>query len=393
MSSEKKIGVVSSFDVLCGNAAYSQALVSGMRQAGHDVMSIDIPVELQKTHNRQDITSILQQVRDCDAINIQMELSLYGPTPRSCAKLLKRIIRNAKTLSITMHRVEVKPVNLIKSTYQENKQSGIFSALKQIIIYWMRSYIFRQYAAVIRAGYNAGATFIIHTYREEKRIKRICPKAKTIVHPIVWQPDMETGTKTETAIDIKTKFKTDKPIVGLFGFISPYKNYDFAAKSLLAHDFNLVVAGGMHPTVANYGQRTTSANKSLHAFVMLNEILEAYKGQTYVYTAPDDATLIRLIRSVDVVAIPYLEVGQSSSGIASLAIQYGKRIVFADTHLITELVPFLNKRPFVFDVAASTSLVSAVEQCLEEDEKSIYFNGYDFSTNITANLHALQIED
>ena len=106
-----KLGIVSSYDVLCGNATYSQALLDGMPDSV-DSVKIEIPVKLQKYSDRSAEKKILQQVESCDGINIQMELGLYGATPYASVKFLKKIINKSKCVSLTMHRVEQRRVKL-----------------------------------------------------------------------------------------------------------------------------------------------------------------------------------------------------------------------------------------------------------------------------------------
>lgn len=94
-------------------------------------------------------------------------------------------------------------------------------------------------------------------------------------------------------------------------------------------------------------------------------------------TAPTDEELINLMSAVDIVCVPYAETGQSGSGIASLAIQYGKKVAFSDTHCTAELVNFLNARPVIFDVDSPLGFVCAVQDALNSSQ-IIEFDGYDF---------------
>ena len=91
--------------MLCGNAAYSLALVDGL-PADVEAVKIEVPSVLQKYRDSKIEKQMCLEGSDCDAVNIQMELGLYGATPRAAVKLIKKIINRSKRVSLTMHRVE-----------------------------------------------------------------------------------------------------------------------------------------------------------------------------------------------------------------------------------------------------------------------------------------------
>ncbi len=110
----KKIGIISSFDILCGNATYSKSLIEGIKKK-YDAMEIAIPPSIQKRKNPKAIREVIDKARSCDAINIQLELTLFGPTPNSAVSFIEKLIKSNKNKSITMHRVEQPPQNIIRS--------------------------------------------------------------------------------------------------------------------------------------------------------------------------------------------------------------------------------------------------------------------------------------
>ncbi len=380
----KKIGIVSSFDVRCGNATYSKALVDGI-PAGYVSVPIEVPLSLQESHDSISIAKVIEKVCACDAVNIQLELALYGPTPAKSAKFLQQIINNAQKISITMHRVEEKPQDLLKMSYKALKNGGFKRIIKTFMSALVYREIFSAYKKIIRFANSRQATFIVHTYREEERIKKICPTAKILVHPIVWPLTMQKDT---AVINLKEKFAKDLPIIGLFGFISAYKNFEQVIRVADVAGFNVLLAGGTHPKAYWYGSPDNSSSSYKVSDITFNKL-----DSCYIYTAPDDDTLYNFMAAVDLVVVPYLETGQSGSGIASLAVQYGKRVIFSDTCLATELIPFLNKRPFLFDVSSDASLIYAVRDSLKfNQERELSFAQHNFKTNIDTYLLSLGIE-
>lgn len=367
---KSKLGIVSSYDVLCGNATYSEAIAKGL-ESHFDIVRIDIPLALQKNYDADLVQILVDQIRACDRINIQMELGLYGPTPADAYKVLSKIMRACKHFSITMHRVELPPSNFIRQVYNQFKIKFFWASARLIASQILSKIIARYYQKVIDTAVKFGGSFIVHTEREKQRVLKINSAAKIFIYPIIWPQEIVSE------IDFRAKFKNHYPIVGLFGFISEYKNYEVVAEGLLNKPVNVYIAGGAHPQSPSYGLKTNNKRPSYVSKVSNLFSDACYEGRVFLQTAPSDSELISLIASVDIVCIPYAETGQSGSGIASLAIQYGKKVIFSDTHCTAELIKFLNTRPILFDVDSPLGLYCAVQEALVS-KQAIQFKGYDF---------------
>lgn len=367
---KSKFGIVSSFDVLCGNATYSEAIAKGL-ESDFDVVKIDVPLDLQKNYDADLVEKLIDQIRACDHINIQMELGLYGPTPADAYKVLSKVMKACKHFSITMHRVELPPSNFVRQAYNHLKKGSLSALVNLIANQSVLKIIANYYKKVIDSAVKLDGSLIVHTEREKRRVLKINSVAKTFVYPIIWPQQICEG------LNLQAKFKNDYPIVGLFGFISEYKNYEVVADGLLDRKFNIFIAGGSHPQAPFYGKKSVNKNPSYIRMISDRFSNRGYEGRVVIQTAPTDKELIQLMTSVDIVCVPYAETGQSGSGIASLAVQYGKRVIFSDTHCTSELVRFLNARPIVFDVDSPLGLFCAVEQVLDSSQP-IQFSGYDF---------------
>lgn len=367
---KSKFGVVSSFDLLCGNATYSEAIAKGLEEK-FDVLRIDIPVDLQKNYDSNLVELLVAQVRDCDHVNIQMELGLFGPTPADGCRVLLALINACKKFSITMHRVEVRPVNLIRQLYNESKRGSIKGLILCFTQHFVGNTIFRYYKKIIDAVVKSEGVFIVHTEREAIRIRKINTSAKSFVYPIIWPND------PVASVDVRSRFSNSHKIIGLFGFISEYKNYEVVADALIDKPLNVFIAGGVHPQAPFYGKKSNDKNPSYIRKISNRFSDPLYRGRVVIQTAPTDEELISLMNAVDIVCVPYAETGQSGSGIASLAIQFGKKVVFSDTHCTAELVRFLNTRPIIFDVDSPLGFLCAVQDALSSPQQ-IKFDGYDF---------------
>lgn len=391
---KKKYGIVSSFDQLCGNATYSEALANGIADYA-DIIKIDVPYDLRNARDRELEQQILSRVRACDVVNIQMELGLYGPAPSIATNLICKIINETKSVSVTMHRVEPKSKNLLREIYNQIKQGKISSILSKTFRNIVNRSVYKSYEKIINKTIAKNGVFIVHTFREKKRILSISNKAKILVHPIIWPYNLEL----ENIDKLANRFSNGRKTLGLFGFISEYKNFKQVIQIADFEKYNVIVAGGTHPGSDQYGKDRSSQKKKSEIEQISKIMLNNHRKKSpnfpimYHYTSPSDSILVSLMTIPDLIIIPYLETGQSGSGIASLAIQYGKRAIFSDTNLIRELVPFLNKTPYLFDVNSNASLADAISDSLNfDDEKEIQFEKYSFTTNIQTYLNSLDIE-
>jgi len=366
-----KYGIVSSFDTLCGNATYSEEIAKGLSKK-FIVVKIDIPISLQKRYSEEVVSDIINQIHECDFINIQMELGLYGPDPFVSLKVLKKIISSSKAFNITMHRINPMPGSILRLLYNQIKNFG-FSSLYHFFstkyIDYKLSSIYKELIVYI---INKKGTFIVHTNREYKLIKRINTNSKVRVHPITW-PDNNIPE-----IDLNKYFNTKNTIVGLFGFISEYKNYLVVINGLKFEPVNLFIAGGTHPQSPHYG-KVSGASTSYIRFVSNHLADKKWRGRFHLENSPSDYALIQFIKSVDIVCVPYAETGQSGSGIASLAIQFGKRVIFSDTHCTSELKMFLKGDLTLSDVDSPVGFASALKSVLLKNT-TVSFDNYDFDS-------------
>ena len=375
MRKKIKLGLVSSFNQLCGNAAFSEELAKGFSRS-YEVRKIDVPINLQENYDRAIEDSICMQLSECDAVNIQFELGLYGPTPEKAQKVIKRLMSASKNLSITMHRVDVNKKNFFRSLYKEFKENGIKFLLKSLVEHWKQIKLANVYRNVVLKAQKINASIICHSHREYYRIKKIAPNVEVFIHPIMW---MERNDLSKLSLDLyfnEPSYNT----IGLFGFISAYKNYDLVADALLNEKFNVLIAGSSHPMSSNYGKSTRNISRLSYIrqiSILFSEV--SFKGRVFSITAPSNDQLIQLIKSVDIVCIPYLETGQSGSGIASMAIQYGKKVIFSDTNCTSELIKFLNESPILFDADSPLSLIGAIKQVIRKNSK-INFSERTFET-------------
>lgn len=107
----KRLALISSHDDLCGIGAYARSLEKQLSDV-FDVTVFDLDQYLlRNTHGRvrkfgdRHILDICREIRDYDAVNLQLE---HGTLGRGCQDIHRRfswILRSAPRLSVTFHTV------------------------------------------------------------------------------------------------------------------------------------------------------------------------------------------------------------------------------------------------------------------------------------------------
>lgn len=375
------IGIISSFDILCGNATYAEQLAQGLENLGHKVIRIAVPETIQKEKDNKAIDEIIRQAKQCTIINLQMEIGLYGSNPSASSKNLKKILNSISVpTTVTVHRIEKKPqsyLRMIKS--RVSKMSFMSSVTSVSKLFIKQSYLYLSYRRIFNQLHKEQFTIISHTNRDKKFLKKYY-NLDSFCHPIFWPKSLVTETSTErdhSGIE-----------VGIFGFISPHKNFKLVVEAfsyllrfkLIPDDSRLVIYGGHHPEAPGYGGdfdpfllhkkkivrfdiTRLGATETINYLIQKNQL----RNVDWVVGASDNE-MATAISQVDICVIPYLETGQSGSGITSQSIQFAKKFVMSDTKMARQHQELCNKRIILFDTSSAVSLASAILRALETDE-------------------------
>jgi glycosyltransferase involved in cell wall biosynthesis len=149
-------------------------------------------------------------------------------------------------------------------------------------------------------------------------------------------------------------------VIGCFGFLSPYKGIEVAINALehLPKDFTLLVAGGLHPE----GIRPHSV---MQPYVdTLIAAAEQHSGRVHFLGALDDDDFMKVLAACDAVVLPYAEVGQTSSGPASMALDLQKPVYCSRNYCFRELEKYQKNVISLFEIGNYVELA----QKLERDE-------------------------
>jgi hypothetical protein len=154
-------------------------------------------------------------------------------------------------------------------------------------------------------------------------------------------------------------------LIGVFGFLGRYKGFDTVVRALhhLPKDYHLLIFGGVHPNEiklhqpidpvvsslfeAGYVDTSVAEQIRVQAGASAPAVSVAFDGsmrdlliehpkdlsdRIHFLGPQSDADFLSGMAICDAVVFPYLEVGQSSSGPISQALELGCRILASRTH-------------------------------------------------------------
>ena len=145
------LGIVSSYSESCGIASFAKVLHDTIKlYSNNNVEVVKLDLQLlkavdKKTRRYADnhIQDIYKQLKSFDAVNIQMEVGLYGSLPQDIIKRSKKLIEANPNTSITLHSAQMlatTPVSslsplkkLLKLELKKEFQSLFVSLIKKNI--------------------------------------------------------------------------------------------------------------------------------------------------------------------------------------------------------------------------------------------------------------------
>lgn len=392
----KVIGIVSSFRVKCGNATYSEHLLEGIKKLGYTVKEIALPMSLQHGFEvKGTLDEIARQIKECDIINFQIELGLYGPSPiksvNNIVYLYNVAKKNTDFVTCAIHRVERIEHSWFR-LFVRNFMISPRKGFKITIKFIKKAIILRIFRKLFRKICSADR-LIVHVERDKAMLTRYgCLSNKIFVHPIMWPSAL---------LPKKKEYKESSQFsVGLFGFVSSYKNFGIIISAFsklleqkrIPQDSTLFICGGTHPEYYTYAQQVDSSPIDHKKIMRRSDFISEAQYLDYMidyhgmseniecHCDLSDEQLAQRVAAVDLVVIPYAETGQSGSGIASQAIQFGKRILMSDTHTTTEHDKLCDGQIVKFDVHSVYSAMSGILRAKEQVKPVRFKEQYNYDT-------------
>jgi glycosyltransferase involved in cell wall biosynthesis len=324
-----KIVQVSTWEVPCGIAGYTKALVNGIK-ANHqecDVISIDRQ-KLKYMCLREIkhyFSTLVDEVKNYDVIHIQHEFSFFAGcygTNESIeifAYFLNNIAKLRKKVFVTFHSEPDFPL----------QRDNIFVLLKSVVLRqrWKISV-----ASIFNS--NSHVKAILHT----KKSRRVFidygfNPSKIIVtkQGVTWNKPLEVSEEEKLLAKEKLGFPADAIILSLFGFIAYYKGHEIALEAMkyLPENYYLLFIGSPHP----YGKDDTF-NRIVYTLNRRKKLSDRIKLTGYLPLE----VLTEYYKIVDICLAPYRGgTNLSSSAAITWALTSGKPVIASKIDSFEEL--------------------------------------------------------
>jgi glycosyltransferase involved in cell wall biosynthesis len=431
-----KLAIVSTYNENCGNASYTHALKCAFsKYIEVDVIPLDLFL-LQGTSpalikaGDWHIKEICEKFKAYDYINIQFEGGLYGGRISDILRRIKRLIDAAPNLTLTMHRVDTDIFPLSKSialgikskSYKAFKSSvgaGKFSNLSQSVVKYC-----------YKSSLKKNVWIKVHTRRESRAVKIIFRNDKVFDYPLVFltpeQRSLALANSDRNGFLAKHGFAPDDKVIGLFGYLSDYKGIETAIQALtfLPKEYKLGLFGSQHPQTVKRNEPISPYLKSLFELMEVvdendykdiarvarlewlrgrRETAQPQFSQTtlvskirerirFIGSLPD-REFIEALRLCDATVLPYLEVGQSMSGVVVLGLESGGRLVCANNYSFAETKRYFPDTFIGFDMGNAFELAQKITFCLDnpaitqyESNRNACFEKYNIDGSVRLRL-------
>jgi glycosyltransferase involved in cell wall biosynthesis len=355
----KTLAIVSSFSESCGNAAFTKVLRDSIQYYTDVVVTVvELDLSLLQSIDRgirkqadQHIESLVAQLAEFDAVNIQLEAGLYGTLPHDIVRRVKSLVRANSNTSVTLHSPRLMPPanSTTRSGIKNLMKLKLITGIKQILAGTAANIHVRINHRLLRACIKYKCRLIVHTKRAKQQIHNFYNYSKVDVHPLKlvaenFSPDGNVLAELKKGLALKD----DNIIIGMFGYLSAYKGHidALAALERLPANFKLMIFGRQHPQTLQTNGTVDSYLKNLTEKVSRNKKLQS---RVFFMGELSDDDFQSVVANVDVVWLPYYENGQDGSGIASICLDLASRVLCSTSFAFDELfklTPYKNAQRF-----------------------------------------------
>jgi glycosyltransferase involved in cell wall biosynthesis len=389
------------------------------------------------------IREIATRLKSFDFVNIQFEAGLYGCRIPDILRRVKWLIDAAPNVTVTMHRVD--PLRsssreLFNSYWRElpDVLKATQSLAREVRL---NAYAGLYYAIIQHCDHTAknsskNVWICVHTKRERRLVQDVYKFQNCFDYPITFL----TAAERREALAHSDRTRLLKTcgvpaggkIVGVFGYISGYKGVEAVIQSVarLPKDYYLCFIGSQHPQSIREYLQIDPYLGSVIDFIQTTEkeILEekleriklarkadpqmkialpssfgvapaendVVKGLVeddlverirFVGNLPDPE-FIEALRLSDAVVLPYLEVGQSMSGVIALATEAGARMFCSNNLSFAEVKKYYGEVFHSFDIGNYIELAQKILKGGDDfvEQRTKLFEKYNIEKNISLQL-------
>jgi len=404
------MAIISTYKVECGIAYYTGYIKSEL--SNHFQVTV-LPLEREFFSSARGplseqadkiIKDFAGRLGGFDVVVLQLEYGIFGPTPSKSWKRIKQIIQNAPKVIIVFHTFIYNKVSLLGST---KIPSRIGYYLHNALYANIQNKIF----SLLNKKKNCSAV-IVQTRREELFIKLKYRPDRLYCHPLSYLSEerIREIKKTDYRKTTAARYGLNDTdvIIGFFGFISQYKGLETAIRAVMSlpEKYKLIIFGSTHPNSIKEDQKIdpylnelielieteeTSFRKKLKRVEIKESSLEIKedplstreKSRVIFAGSQKNNDFEIAFEGCDYIVLPYLEVGQTSSGPASISVQLEKRLLLSNTKCYREFGKFAENCFLTFDIGNYIELAQKVESFsgAETKEAMITYNSnYNLAT-------------
>ena len=394
-SRKESLAIVSTSSKLCGIAAYTAAL---RRQLGDafEITVFDLDQYLLRSRHRRvrkladrHIKEICRALRRFDVVNLQLEHGTLGRHGRDIYRRFCWLAAAAPRLSITFHTL-LPPPSFDAMAFMKALATGRLKTAMRLQADFHRTRLLSVGIArqLRRTQRKKQVSAIVHNRRDLYDANCLYGIRHVFDHPLSFLGAAEIDAIRSGASRQRFAMLDDLPpgavLVGVFGFLNEYKGIGTAIQALhyLPDNHHLLIFGGVHPheivprqprypyisslfdrafmdttlydRMTAIGARNDVSPLVVAADQGLRELLGAHprdlSARIHFMGALAEPDFLGGMAICDAVVFPYLEVGQSSSGPISQALELGCRIIASRTHTFLEFAEYHENAFEFFDI-------------------------------------------
>lgn len=367
-----RLAVVSTTSRLCGIGAYTAALEGQLAQA-FEVTVLDLDQYLMRGQHKRlkdqadaAVQEICRRLPEFDAVNLQLEHGTLGRDAKDILRRLSWLVNAAPSLSIAFHTLHAPPSFPTGPFIRSLARLKLRAAARMVSEYRRGGRLSVGVAHILRrAQRQKPVAAIAHSRRDRRTLKHLYDIDTVYDHPLAFLSETDiAAARARTAqrdFPILAQLPNGAKLVGVFGFLNSYKGLGTAIRALrhLPDDHHLLIFGGIHPNeivqgapihpyltalyddayadATPYGEvRDGGVRLTVAAGQGFAELIGPHprdvSSRIHFMGAPDGDAFLSGMAACDAVVLPYLEVGQSSSGPISQAVELGCRVIASRTH-------------------------------------------------------------
>jgi glycosyltransferase involved in cell wall biosynthesis len=397
----RRLAIVSTRNKLCGIAAYTKALEHQLADV-FDIAVFDLDQYLLRgRHARvralgdRHIQEICHAIAGFDVVNLQLEYGTLGRTAKDIERRFRWLIDAAPRLSVTFHTLYRPPLfpladfgkKIVTLKWREAADIKSFFSRHTRLSTGIAKHL-------RRAQSQKPVSVIVHNRRDGSDARHLYGFDKVFDHPLSFLSADEANAilagatrRNFTQLD---RLPAEVTLIGVFGFLNDYKGFGTAVRALrhLPDHCHLLIFGGVHPNEISahtqihpylasllddayvdavlYDQMRGTAGLGLnldieqHFANLFGKHPRDLSGRLHFMGSLDDSDFYAGMAICDVVVLPYLEVGQSSSGPISQAVELGCRVIASRTHTFLEFARYHPETIEFFDIGNHLELAERI---------------------------------